>query len=272
MHQTTCTQPVDDKLPAFQAYQRQFTDYLRDPPKQGPLPEALPPNIGVYARLLHNKIDGSLRNCFPVTRELLGAAHWRQLVQDFISGHRCQSPLYREIPDEFIDYLMHEKDRNGMPEYMIDLAHYEWMELVLETATPEASANILRSQANLLKLIPVLNPVLHLLQYRFPVHRITPTDPHWKNWEDRRQPYDEEPALLVGLRDKRYRIEFIEVNAVTARLIELLRDNFRTGEQALLQLAVEMRYSPPESILPFGIEILQQLEAQRIIIGARNEP
>jgi hypothetical protein len=32
-----------------------------------------------------------------------------------------------------------------------------------------------------------------------------------------------------------------------------------------------MHYSDPGSILPFGINTLQQLEEQQIIIGARNE-
>jgi uncharacterized protein len=75
----------------------------------------------------------------------------------------------------------------------------------------------------------------------------------------------------VGLRDRDYLIHFIEVNAITARLIELLQDGFRTGRNALMQLAIELRHPMPESILPFGEEILAQLVSQQIIQGLKHE-
>lgn len=84
-------------------------------------------------------------------------------------------------------------------------------------------------------------------------------------------PYAQESTILAGIRETDYKIHFIELNVVTARLIELMQQEVSTGEQALLELASVLRYGSHEPILPFGIEILQQLKTQHIIIGAHYE-
>ena len=271
MHSPTITQTDKAKLPAFLNYQQQFVDYLRNPQTDENLPTTLPTRIDVYAKLLHSKINASLRTCFPITRELLGTTLWQSLVKDFIKVHRCQSPLYREIPDEFIDYLMHEKPQIELPEFMTDLAHYEWMELILETEKSSNSHSIFAVNDDLLTITPTLNPVLHLLHYRYPVQSISALDEHWKNWQNRPTPYPQESIILAGIRDADFKIHFIELNAVTARLIELLQQGLSTGKQALLALADELHYGDPETILPFGVDILQQLKIQHIIIGVQHE-
>lgn len=271
MHQSTIPLQADDSLPKFQAYQQQFVEYLRDPQENGVLPTSLPQTTNVYVRLLYSKIEGSLHTCFPIVCELLGTVFWRQLVQAFIREHHCQSPLYREIPDEFIEYLMHQIPQMELPEFIIDLAHFEWMELVLETARSEMADTIFPIQGDPLTIIPVLNPVLYRLHYRYPVQTITASNTHWKNWRTRVKPYDQEPVALAGYRDIQYNIQFVKINAVTARLIEILQEGINTQEQVLLRLAEEMHDSNPDTILAFGIDILQQLEQQQIIIGSRNE-
>ena len=271
MHSLTVTQTDKSTLPSFQNYQHQFVNYLRNPLRTEDIPTTLPAGINVYEKLLHNKIDGSLRTCFPITNELLGARHWQLLVQDFIKIHRCQSPLYREIPGEFIDYLTNEKSQIELPQFITELAHYEWVELVLETEKPSHSDIIFPINDDLLTNTPALNPVLHLIHYLYPVQTISASDEHWKNWENRPTPYKQEIVILAGIRDTHYKVQFIELNAITARLIELMQEGVSTGEQVLLKLAAEMHYSDHETILPYGIDILQQLKTQQIIIGAQHE-
>ena len=271
MHSLTVTQTDKSTLPSFQNYQHQFVDYLRNPLTTEDIPATLPAGINIYAKLLQNKIDGSLRTCFPITRELLGATHWHTLVQDFIKVHRCQSPLYREIPDEFIDYLMNETTQIKLPQFITELAHYEWIELVLETEKPPTPDKTFPVNDDVLTITPVLNPVMHVIHYFYPVHTISASDAHWKNWENRPTPYEQEIVTLAGIRDLHDKVQFIKLNAITARLIELMQEGFSTGEQALLELAAEMHYGDHETILPFGIDIMQQLITQHIIIGSHYE-
>ncbi len=262
---------INDSVPEFQRYQHQFVDYLRNPLKKETLPESLPQSSRIYAKLLYSKIEGSLDNCFPISCKLLGTKRWTQLIQSFIKNHRCKSPLYREIPDEFIDYLMNEQSAIVLPEFIVELAHYEWMELVLETEKATLSKPYFTFNEDILNIIPAFNPVLHLLHYHYPVQYITASDSYWKNWESRTEPYSQEGIILAALRDNEDNVQFIEVNTVTARLIELTREGLSTAEQALLELAAEMHYGDHETILPFGTDIFKQLEQQQIIIGAQNE-
>jgi len=271
MFQAPKISSINDSTPEFQSYQHQFVDYLRNPQKNETLPESLPKTSSIYAKLLYSKIEGSLDNCFPISCQLLGVKLWKQLIQKFIRDHRCKTPLYREIPDEFIDYVMIEKPPEEMPKFIIELMHYEWMELALETENPIKSDHVIPSRGDLLSAVPALNPVLHLLYYHYPVQNITASDPYWKNWNTRLKPYSQETIILAGLRDKDYKVQFIELNTVTARLIEMLQEGFSTGEQALLELAAELHYGDHETILPFGRDILQQLEQQQIITGITNE-
>ena len=271
MHPSPMNSSLNNSIPDFQQYQHQFVDYLRNPLKNEVLPESLPQGSRVYAKLLSSKMEGSGYNCFPISCQLLGAVRWKQLIQTFIRDHRCISPLYREIPDEFVDYLMNQQTPLKLPEFIVELAHYEWMELVLETVKPSQSGNFFPVKSDLLTVIPALNPVLHLLHYHYPVQNISASDPYWKNWESRLEPYPQEAIILAGLRDSNDKIHFIELNAVTTRLIELMQEGLSTGEQALLELAAEMHYGDHETILPFGTEILHQLEQQQIIIGAHHE-
>ena len=145
------------------------------------------------------------------------------------------------------------------------------MELVLETEKATLSKPCFPIKENILNVIPAFNPIFHLLHYHYPVQHITASDPYWKDWESRTEPNSQEAIILAGLRDSDDNVQFIEVNTVTARLIELTQEGFSTGEQALLELAAEMHYGDHETILPFGTDIFNQLEQQHIIIGAQNE-
>ena len=271
MSLSTVISTSKDSLYEFQQYQHQFVDYLRDPLENEAVPESLPQSSRIYARLLYSKIEGSLDNCFPLSCKLLGTKRWTQLIQSFIKNHRCKSPLYREIPDEFVDYLINEQIAIVLPEFIVELAHYEWMELVLETEKATPSKPCFPINEDILNVIPAFNPVLHLLHYNYPVQHITASDPYWEGWASRTEPYSQESIILVALRDSEDNVQFIEINTITARLIELMREGLSTAEQALLELAAEMHYGDHETILPFGTAIFKQLEQQQIIIGAQNE-
>ncbi len=271
MQSPSVISPINDALPEFQQYQHRFVDYIRNPLKDGTVPDSLPVKSSIYAKLLFSKIEGSLDNCFPISCQLLGSERWQKLIKNFISEHQCKSPLYREIPDEFIDYLMHNQSDIVLPEFIIELAHFEWMELVLETEKAKPSKPCFSITDNILDVTPALNPILHLLHYHYPVQNISALNSYWNNWESRSEPYSQEAIILVGLRDNNDKVQFIEINSITARLIELTQEGLSTGKQILLELAAAMHYGDHETILPFGTDMLKQLEQQHIIIGSLNE-
>ncbi|MFZ0107359.1 MAG: putative DNA-binding domain-containing protein [Thiobacillus sp.] len=243
-------------LPEFQRFQRDFTAHIRDP-KVHPRPAGVEARrMKIYNELLVNNIEGFLLACFPVLRQVLGARKWNRLVRDFFATHRSRTPYFRQIPDEFMQFLQDEwTSPEGYPPYLLALAHYEWIELVLSVSN-RAVERAFDAEGDLMRGVPLLNPVLANLRYDWPVQRIAP----------RRKVQPTETCLLV-FRDAEDAIQFSEINAFTARLLTLLEPATLSGRAALERIATESRHPDPELILQGGAALLQELRARGAILG-----
>ncbi|HYE35689.1 DNA-binding domain-containing protein [Methylocaldum sp.] len=251
---------------SLQQYQRQFVRHLRNPDADTP-PEGVPAaRIGVYVELLYNKIEDSLLACFPMVRKLLGQDRWQRLAREFIARHRCASPFYRQIPDEFIAYLQNERAEPDDPPLLLELAHYEWMELVLTLAEGEPNSGAFDPDGDLLAGIPVFAPVIALLRYRYPVHQIGP-EPILKSGE---MAPGATPFFILGFRDIDDEVRFIEISAATARLIAWLQEGGSSGSEALLRLAEKLRHPDGTLMISFGADLLRNLRQQGAILGTKT--
>jgi hypothetical protein len=97
---------------------------------------------------------------------------------------------------------------------------------------------------DLLEGRPVVSPLAWNLTYRFPVHRIGPD--HLPD----APPAD--PTHLVAYRTPDDDIAFLEINAVTQRLLILLdEETSRTGRQALRRVAEELGHPDPDQVIAF---------------------
>lgn len=248
-------------LPEFQRYQREFTRHIRDP-RQHPRPEGVPARrMNVYNELLFNNLRGFLDACFPVSRELLGEARWKRLAREFFASHRCTTPLFRQIPEEFVRWL---EGRNGgmpLPDYLRHLAHYEWVELALDVSPRDSEVPDTDPEGDLVAGRPVVNPVSLLLEYPYAVHRIGP--------EYRPRPTQRETTHILAFRNHADRVRFIVLNPVSARLVALVREGRLTGKGALKRIATELRHPNPAAVLVSGQGILENLRRESAIVGAR---
>ena len=244
-------------LPEFQRFQYAFTAHIRDP-KVNRCPRGVEPQrMRVYKRLVYNNIESFLLSCFPVLRKVLGTRRWGRLVRAFLAIHRSHSPFFRQIPDEFIQFLQMEwTSPADYPEFMLELAHYEWIELALSISINVPDWKEIDPEGSLLKQRPLLNPVLANLRYLWPVHRIGP----------RARIMPAETYLLV-FRDTSDRIQFIEINAFTSRLIRLLETTEYTGQTALEIIAAESRHPSPEVVIQGGLEIMRDFRARGALLG-----
>jgi len=255
--------PSTAKLPAFQAFQFAFARHIRNP-KAHPRPAGVSAQrMGVYNELLYNNLEGFLLTCFPVLRQVLGARKWGKLVRDFFTEHRCHTPFFRQIPDEFIQYLQSGRGlREIDPPYLQELAHYEWIELVLGISNKETPLHQIDTDGDLAVGYPALNPVLALLQYQYPVQRIGP------KFKPLAPP--PQPTYLLVFRNPEYQVEFIELNPVAARLVDLLQHS-APGDSAsaplLQQIAQELNHPEPQVVVQGGLDILRELHAAGAILG-----
>lgn len=230
---------VDSAMKSFQETQLAFTQHLRAPDLY-PAPAAMDDRrMGIYRELVYNNIENFIASVFPVLRSLLSDAHWHLMVRDFIHRHRCQTPYFLEISEEFLQYLMQERGLcDGDPAFLLELAHYEWIELALdvnEASIPRASSYPV---APLLSR-PRVSPLAICLNYQYPVHKISP----------RYQPLVPEPAHLVVYRNREDKVRFMAANAMTLRLLYLLQTNAQADLGAQLHIiANELQHKQPETL------------------------
>ena len=242
-----------ENIPSFQAYQQVFCAHIRNPKTNKPPAKVLRTRMAVYTEIVFNNLFSSVSACYPVCQQVLGKRRWTMLIRRFFAEHASTSPIFRDIPQEFLSFLNTLSD---LPMYLTSLAHYEWVELAISSL--ETSEVQQPESVGLMAGIIIVNPALALLKYDYAVHKISPKNKPTSKLDA--------PVYLVVYRAQEHKIQFVEINEITAQLLHLLKDNLLTAEQALLQLAESLNYSEPEALVTFGKTILQELKLQGILL------
>lgn len=251
-------------LPPFLLLQQSFAKYLRDPENTVPPGYADTRGLSVYQNAIITNTNTFLSNNFPKVREIIGADDWAAMVRDYVRRHRCETPLFVELPGEFLSYLATLRDAPKDPPFLYELAHFELLENVVLTDECELAEIPLNASRDFMKGIPILNPTSQLVRYAFPVHRIgsayRPIKP------------PDEPSFILAYRDPVNEFKFLEVSPAMARVIELLKEGqMHRGESIMLQLAVELDNPDIDRMLMRGKEIFATLHKCGAILGVRAE-
>jgi len=245
-------------LPLFQQYQQVFTAHIRNPSCSKKPDRVARRRMKVYSEIVFNNLLSSVSACFPVASKVLGKRAWTKLIREFFIAHQSRTPLFRQIPEEFLNFL---NTLNPKPEYLPaflpSLAHYEWIELAISVADVRNAAA--DDMGDLLEGRPIFAASMAVLSYEYPVQLISP----------RFKPANSlpQPVNLLVFRAVDDSVHFIELNQVTARLILLLKDGAMTGQSALEQLASELGHSDPTHVVEFGHGLMQELKGQGVILG-----
>jgi len=247
--------------------QQRFTAWLRNP-KAGHCPPDVPERrMRAYRELVTNNVESAVSACFPVLQSLVGDARWQNLVMDFFARHRCHSPIYREIPAEFLAWLRQSPPRDLQQElpFLLDLAHYEWMELALDIDPADILEDDIDPAGDLLAGIPVLNPLARVLRYDWPVHRIGP--------DYMPAAPEPDPTRLVMVRQRNHAIGFLEINPLVERLLlELGSNRAESGQTVLDRLQQEFPDIPEHLFQAGGTHALLELASRDVVLGARTLP
>lgn len=251
-------------IPEFIKQQYAFAAHIRNSdayPRPNDVEER---RMKIYRELFYNNVEGSIASTFPVLRKITLDDRWHAMVRDFYSNHHSHTPLFPELPGEFLKYL--ELERTHLPDdppFLLELAHYEWVELALSLLDHSIDSTSIDPQGDLLQGVPVLSPFAWPLTYRFPVHKIgpafLPTAP------------DTIPTHLLVYRDNNFTIHFIDINPVTARLLDLINNHSDIpGENLLRNIATELGHLQPDNVIQGGLTILNDLKKRDVLLGVRR--
>ena len=247
---------------SFKDIQYRFTRHIRDP-DNAPAPEDIEERrMAIYRDLLYRNVESFLANSFPVLRKVLKDDEWHTLMRKYFKSHRARTPLFPRMPQEFLQYLQDAKQTAlSIYPFLLELAHYEWVELALSLDTREIRQDGINPDGELLSGVPVLNELSWSLAYEYPVHRIGP------DFLPEAKPA--QPVCLLVYRDRQDKVRFIELNPLAARLVDCLKENERgkTGREILTEIAAEIAHPDPEAVIGGGASVLEDMREKQIVLG-----
>ena len=251
--------------PDFQEKQYRFAAHIRDP-QHVPAPEGIEDRrMAVYRELFFNNLRSLLSSTFPVLKKLHADDKWRRMVRKFMQKHQAQTPYFLELPAEFLRFLEseYEPEPDDFP-FLVELAHYEYVELALSISEEKDDTQGIEPDGDLLAGVPVKSVLTWVLAYQYPVHRIStdflPDSPA------------EQSVYLAVYRDHDDKVGFLELNPVTAGLLNAIEANEagQTGEQLLRGLAADINYPDVDGFIQHGLAALEEMRSLDIVIGART--
>ncbi len=255
---------TSDSAPeALARLQTSFAGHIRDP-ESVPAPDGIEDRrMAIYRDLFFNNILTFLSANFPVLKTLFSEADWRGLCRDFFTDYRCHTPLFPEIPREFLQYLQNQrKDQAGDPPFMLELAHYEWVELALALDEAEVDDIEVNPDGDLLADVPVLSPLAWPLSYKYPVHKIR------EDFQPDSLP-DQATHLLVW-RQEDFSIKFMQLNEISLLLLQKLKEEpARSGLELLTEIAGIINHPKPDVVIEGGKTLLNELLEKQVILGTR---
>ncbi len=245
----------------FAVTQEQFASYIRDPANNQPPADVDPGRMAMYRELFFNNIDSFIGSNFPVLRAILDDAQWLELTQDFFTRHSSQTPYFSEIAEEFLAYLQNERNNPNDYPFLLELAHYEWVEMALSIAKESPLLGDAAFAENLLQQNIELSPLAWPLLYRYPVQMIGP--------EFLPLQAPEQPTCLVVYRDQLDQVHFLQTSGLTLTALQVLQDQgAMSGAQCLQALAAEFPQIEPQALMANGLAMLRELAEKGILIPA----
>jgi hypothetical protein len=196
--------------------QRALAARIRQPAQQPLLDGITAERMAVYETLFFNNIEGFISGAFPVLRRLFEASRWQRLVRSFIATHQARTPYFLQISQEFLAWLQQGYVAEaGDPPFMLELAHYEWVELALDVSDAQVPAQ-------------GWSPLAWPLAYQWPVQRIG------VDYQPLTPPA--EPTCLLVWRDVQDKVRFMQLSPFAYQLAARLQVG-EAAEPALLEQA-----------------------------------
>ena len=233
--------------------------FLRDPERCGPPAEMDPARAQVYRDLVFANLSSLISGTFPVLVNILGDDQWRALVRAFLRDYRAHTPKFGEIAEEFVEFLASGPQAladGSWPPFMVELAHYEWVEMALQQSEAEP---LPAGDAKGLPSRPLhVSPLAWPLAYSWPVHRIGPGY--------RPDTAPAQPTLLLVRRAEDWQVEFSELSPLAWRLLQRIDEFPELDGRAQLQgLALEAGASGTPTFFDDGLALIQQLHGEGVV-------
>lgn len=252
------------EAPEFQKKQLAFAAHIRDPKNVSPPDGVENRRMAIYRELFFNNISNLLGHTFPVLKKIHSKERWQRFIRQFMQKHRAETPYFLQLPQEFVSFLQDEYEavEDDYP-FLLELAHYEYVEVVASVSENENELGDVNRDGDLLAGVPLRSNLVWVYAYQFTVHRISP--------EFLPEQAAEQPTFLAVYRNEDDKVRFLELNSMTAALLEAIGGNEEelSGAELLRDLATAAQFKDVDAFLAFGAEALAEMRSLGIILGAK---
>jgi len=231
--------------------------------------------LKLYEELLFAGIESTLSSLYPFCRRFFNSRDWHQLVEQYRRQYPSASYQLYKSAEAFPQFLSEQEALMTEIPFLIDLSHYEWLEVVLLNAKDMALPNNLDtacpSQLTTLSAMrPYWNPISHLYHCRYPIPSILDL---MRRQEDLSPPYPfkKQSIDILLYRDMdTLSVRFFQLNELTSQLWQLCQ----TGKSylevfQLLQKNIAALHSIDfRVILEEGFKLLKQCHQEGILLGS----
>ena len=249
----------------FKDKQYAFAAHIRDPENVAAPDGIETRRMAIYRNLFFNNLFNLLETFFPVLRKIHSDDQWRRFVRGFMQKHQAQTPYFLQLPEEFLGYLQNEFEPSETDyPFLLELAHYEYAELALAVSEEATDMTGVDPNGDLLAGVPVKSALSWSYAYHYAVHRISP--------DYLPEKAEEHPVYLALYRGSDDEVGFLELNSITAALLNAIErnENNQTGEQLLRSLAATINYPDADALVAHGSDALLEMRQLEILSGSRT--
>lgn len=201
--------------------------------------------LGIYRELARTSLEEPLMNIFPISHALL-AGDWDACVSVFLASRTIRSPHYRDIAPAFVEWLSESNWGIERWPFLLALAHFEYVEVMVGHWPSEASKQSL-GQEPMPDLKIVLSEGAQVLSYEFAVHLATVASPEPQKT----------PTHLLAYQDREDEFRIFELTPATAALL------VRAQEASIAASAASLGIKGFEEVM----SLLERLAAKGAIRG-----
>lgn len=235
--------------------------YLRDPEHNAPPTGMDPARAQVYRDLMFANLSSLLSGTFPVLVKIIGNERWGSLVRIFLRDYRARTPKFGEIAGEFVEFLASGPEAlsdGAWPPFMVELAHYEWVEMVLQQSDAQP---LVGGDAALLLDRPLqVSPLAWPLAYAWPVQLLGP--------DFQPDALPDQPTFLLVRRDMDWSVRFSGLSPLAWRLLQrIVEFPELTGGAQLQGVAVEAGQVGSSVFFEGGLGLLRQMHEEGVVGG-----
>ncbi|GAB4202165.1 MAG: hypothetical protein Fur0023_07690 [Bacteroidia bacterium] len=187
--------------------------------------------IRYYRHLIFNIIWDGVTNAYPITTDFFGEEKMKEIVDDFFRHHRCQTFQVWQMPLEFKDYVIQNRqDLIQQYPFLPDLLLFEWMEIEI-FMMPDEELSAYSDKGNILKDKLILNPEMQILNLQYPVHIYHPK----KIKDSQRGDY----FVLMHRHPEDGDVLFSDISELSVKVLEYLFEKPMSFSELCHQLNIE---------------------------------